>query len=138
MIEFYSENDFLPEKEEDIQKWIQQVIEKEGLEAGEIVYIFCDDSYLLKLNEEFLNHGTLTDIISFDNRIGDQINGEIYISVERVKENSETYNTSFLDELHRVIIHGVLHFCGYKDRSTEQSKAMRRKEDVALTLFKNV
>jgi len=138
MIDFYSETDFLQENDDDIIIWINQIIEKEGLETGEIVYVFCDDTYLLNLNKKYLNHDSLTDIISFDNRIGDQINGEIYISIERVKENSKIYKTTFLDELNRVIIHGILHFCGYKDKSEEESRLIRLKEDEALELFKSI
>lgn len=138
MIEFYSETDFLLKNSNHIKKWINQVIENEGLEAGEIVYIFCDDSYLLNLNVKFLDHDTLTDIISFDDRMGDLINGEIYISIERVKENSKLFTTTFLDELHRVIIHGILHFCGYNDKSDQESSIMRNKEEEAIALLKNV
>jgi probable rRNA maturation factor len=96
--------------------------------------VFCDDDYLHKLNLQFLNHDTLTDIISFDNSLGKQIHGEIYISVERVKENAGTYQVAFLEELHRVIIHGVLHFCGYKDKTKKQQETMSRKENEALDL----
>ena len=138
MIDFYYETDFNQENDDDIIIWINQIIEKEGLETGEIVYVFCDDTYLLNLNKKYLNHDSLTDIISFDNRIGDQINGEIYISIERVKENSKIYKTTFLDELNRVIIHGILHFCGYKDKSEEESRLIRLKEDEALELFKSI
>ena len=94
--------------------------------------MFCDDAYLHKLNVQFLNHDTLTDIISFDNSLGKQIHGEIYISIERVKENASTYRVAFLEELHRVIIHGVLHFCGYKDKSKQEQDTMTRMENKAL------
>jgi rRNA maturation RNase YbeY len=134
MIDFYSETDFELQNSEDISQWISQIIQKENCEEGEVSYIFCDDEYLLKLNKEFLNHDTLTDIISFDNSLGKQINGDIYISVERVKENSETYSTKFENELHRVIIHGILHYCGYKDKTEEAAKTMRIKEEEALLL----
>lgn len=134
MIDFYSETDFNLEQEEQISKWILKNITSEGYEEGEISFIFCDDDYLHKLNVEFLNHDTLTDIISFDNSLGKQINGDIFISVERVLENSKTFKTTFLNELHRVIIHGILHFCGFKDKTDVDSKIMRSKENEALLL----
>ncbi len=134
MIDFYSETDFNLEKEEQVSKWILKNITSEGYEEGEISFIFCDDDYLHKLNVEFLNHDTLTDIISFDNSLGRQINGDIFISVERVLENSKTFKTTFLNELHRVIIHGILHFCGFKDKSDADAKVMRSKENEALLL----
>jgi len=115
-----------------ISEWISETISSEGFAEGEITYIFCDDKYLNKINLEFLNHDTLTDIISFDNRIGKQINGEIYISVERVRENAKIYKTNFKDELHRVMIHGILHFCGYNDKSDAETKSMRNKEEEVL------
>ena len=134
MIEFYSESDFQLNNANEVSSWISQVITSEGYEEGEVTYIFCDDEYLLKLNQQFLEHDTLTDIISFDNSLGKQIHGEIYISVERVAENFTIFKTNFTDELHRVIIHGILHFCGYKDKSDTEEVEMRRKEDEALRL----
>lgn len=136
MVEFNYESEFRLENEKDIINWIEGIIVSEGFETGEILYIFCDDAYLHKLNVEFLNHDTLTDIISFDYTLGKQINGEIYISVERVLDNSSDFKTTFLEELHRVIIHGILHFCGYKDKSPSDEKIMREKEDTALVLMK--
>lgn len=134
MIDFFSETDFQLKNPTDISSWITTVIINEECELGEVTYVFCDDDYLHKLNVDFLKHDTLTDIISFDNTLGKLICGEIYISIERVKENAVEYNTTFLDELHRVIIHGILHYCGYKDKSKEDSEIMRRKEDEALLL----
>ena len=110
------------ENENIISEWISETISSEGFTEGKITYIFCDDEYLNKINLEFLNHDTLTDIISFDNRLGKQINGEIYISAERVRENAKIYKTNFKDELHRVMIHGILHFCGYNDKSEGETK----------------
>ncbi|MDB3865841.1 rRNA maturation RNase YbeY [bacterium] len=114
-------------------RWISKIINDQKREEGEISYIFCDDQYLHKLNLEFLNHDTLTDIISFDNSLGNQINGDIFISIERVKENADTYKTNFEDELHRVIIHGVLHYCGFNDKTKAEATLMRKKEDEALS-----
>ena len=134
MIEFYSETDFKIEDTKALSHWISEIILHENHELGDLTYVFCDDAYLHKLNVQFLNHDTLTDIISFDNSLGKQIHGEIYISVERVKENARTYQVAFLEELHRVIIHGVLHFCGYKDKTKKQQETMSCRENEALDL----
>ena len=137
MIEFNYETSFTLKNESKISDWIQDCILKEGFKLDEINYIFCDDAYLHKLNVEFLNHDTLTDIISFDNTIGKLISGDIFISIERVKENAATFNTSFEDELHRVIIHGVLHYLGYKDKNEEDQLIMTAKENESLLLLNN-
>ena len=134
MIEFYSETDFKIEDTKALSHWISEIILHENHELGDLTYVFCDDAYLHKLNLQFLNHDTLTDIISFDNSLCKQIHGEIYISVERVRENAGTYQVAFLEELHRVIIHGVLHFCGYKDKTKKQQETMSCKENEALDL----
>ena len=134
MIEFYSETDFKIEDTKALSHWISEIILHENHELGDLTYVFCDDAYLHKLNLQFLNHDTLTDIISFDNSLGNQIHGEIYISVEHVKENAGTYQVAFLEELHRVIIHGVLHFCGYKDKTKKQQETMSCRENEALDL----
>ena len=133
MIDFFSETVFSLQNPNEISHWISKTINDHKREEGEISYIFCDDQYLHKLNLEFLNHDSLTDIISFDNSLGDQINGDIFISVERVKENADTYKTNFEDELHRVIIHGILHYCGFNDKTKEEAALMRKKEDEALS-----
>jgi len=132
MIEFNYLTDSRLENESNTQNWILNVITSEDFEVGEIVYIFCDDDYLYNLNKVYLNHDTLTDIISFDYGLGKQVNGEIYISVERVADNAKDFNTDFKTELNRVIIHGILHFCGYKDKSKDEKLLMRKKEDEAL------
>ena len=137
MIEFNYETDFTLKNESQIADWILTCIEDSGFKLGEINYIFCDDSYLHKLNVEFLNHDTLTDIISFDNTLGKQVHGDIFISVERVKENATTFKTSFENELHRVIIHGVLHYVGFKDKTDVEKQAMRTKENSCLSLLNN-
>jgi probable rRNA maturation factor len=133
MIDFFSETAFNLQNSEEVASWISAIISNENFEEGEVSYIFCDDEYLHKLNLEFLKHDTLTDIISFDNSLGNQINGDIFISVERVKDNANSFNTSFENELHRVIIHGVLHYCGYKDKTKKDADLMRTKEDAALS-----
>jgi rRNA maturation RNase YbeY len=132
MIEYNYETNFVLKNEELTSSWIQNCILEEGFTLGEVNYIFCDDAYLLKLNIEFLNHDTFTDIISFDNTLGKLVNGDIFISVDRVKENAKTFNTSFDNELHRVMIHGILHYLGYKDKSEEEKKVMRSKENQHL------
>lgn len=132
MIDFNYETDFRLESQTKLTTWISDVISSEGFELGQLLYVFCDDDFLHKLNVEFLGHDTLTDILSFDYKVGKQINGEIYISVERVADNAKDFKVTFLEELHRVMIHGVLHFCGIKDKSEEEGKIMRKKEDEAL------
>jgi len=138
MIDFYSESDFELAEKEKIANWILSIITSEGYEEGEISYVFCDDAFLLKLNVQFLNHDTLTDIISFDYSVGKEVSGEIYISIDRVKENAKEYAVSFLEELHRVIIHGVLHYCGYNDKNDEEAKRMREKENESLAKLTEV
>ena len=134
MINFNYETDFKLSNDKGISEWISSCISNFSFEEGELNYIFCDDDYLLKLNEEFLNHDTLTDIISFDYTLGKLISGDIFISVERVKENAKKYGQSFERELNRVIIHGILHYMGYKDKSPDEIAAMRGAEDVCLKL----
>lgn len=133
MIDFSFETDFELTEPLLLEEWITRSILAEGFELGELTYIFCDDEYLHKLNVEFLGHDTLTDVISFDYGMGKQVNGEIFISVERVLENSKIYKVPFHKELHRVMIHGVLHYCGYKDKSPSEEVLMRQKEDAALS-----
>ncbi len=132
MIDFSYQTEFKLNSEVDISKWIGDIIIAEGYAEGEISYVLCDDEFLLNINKEFLDHDTLTDIISFDYSLGKQIHGEIYISVERVAENAISFDSEFNDELHRVIIHGILHYCGYKDKTETASKEMRLKENEAL------
>ncbi|MCL6217097.1 rRNA maturation RNase YbeY [Zunongwangia pacifica] len=135
IINFYSENDFALAQEDIYKKWIERVISSEGKRLGEISYIFCDDEYLLDINQKFLDHDTYTDIISFDDSMGNLLNGDIYISTERVRENAQEYNEDFDTELKRVLVHGVLHYCGYKDKSEEDAALMREKESEKIKLF---
>lgn len=135
MISFNYETDFEIPNEEQYENWISQVIESEDKTEGEINYIFCDDAYLLEKNIEFLNHDTLTDIISFDYTMGNLISGDIFISVERVKDNAADFNVSFEEEIRRVMAHGVLHYCGYKDKTEEDEQLMRSKEEEKMKLF---
>lgn len=135
MINFNYESDFTLDNEEAIATWLSAVIVSENKTEGEINYIFCDDEYLHKINVEYLNHDTLTDIISFDYTMGNEIGGDIFVSVERVLDNSKDYKTSFEDELKRVLVHGVLHYCGYKDKTEADEELMRSKEDEKVAMF---
>jgi rRNA maturation RNase YbeY len=123
------------ENETTVSQWISQTILNENYKEGEINYIFCDDAYLHKLNVEFLDHDTLTDIISFDYSVGKELHGDIYISIERVADNAKDYNVNFIEELQRVIIHGVLHYCGYKDKTDDDAKLMRARENHYLGIL---
>jgi probable rRNA maturation factor len=138
-VSFYNEEiTFTLPKKMQTKSWIINVIGKDNKTCGLINYIFCNDSFLLELNKTYLNHTTLTDIITFDNTEGEIISGEIYISIERVKENAHLYNQSFIDELNRVMIHGILHLLGNKDKSSREKSLMRKKEDDCLSLLKSL
>lgn len=137
MIQFNYETEFKLTDEDKVQDWISSCIAKYNFTEGELNYIFCDDEYLLKLNVEFLDHDTLTDIISFDYTIGKLISGDIFISVERVKDNALNFDQTFENELNRVIIHGVLHYCGFGDKSKEEKTLMRVEEENCLKLLKS-
>ena len=134
-INFFYETDFSLVGENVFKKWIIEIIESESKQYGDINFIFCDDEYLHSINLKYLDHDTLTDIISFDYTEGDTISGDIFISIQRVKENAEEVSTRFSDELKRVMSHGVLHFCGYKDKTERESDLMRRKEEEKMQLF---
>lgn len=135
MISFNYENDFKLNNEGRISKWISEVIKSEGCKEDDINYVFCNDDYLHKLNVEFLKHDTLTDIISFDYSVGKTIQGDIFISTERVTDNAKDFKVNFRDELYRVIVHGVLHYCGFNDKNDADKKTMREKENYYLQLM---
>jgi probable rRNA maturation factor len=118
-----------------VRSWIEKTIKKEGLKTGTISFNFCSDDYLLEVNKEHLNHDFYTDIITFDFCENNIVSGDIYISIDRVKDNAQTEKQSATKELHRVIIHGVLHLCGYKDKKLADARLMREKEDYYLSLF---
>ena len=130
---YHSECDFQLKDNESITKWLEVAISTENKELGEINYIFCDDQYLLKKNQEYLKHDTFTDIITFDYTEKNRLSGDIFISIERVKENAINFAVPFETELRRVIIHGVLHLMGYKDKSEEDTETMRSKENFYLS-----
>ncbi|CEN42240.1 rRNA maturation RNase YbeY [Capnocytophaga cynodegmi] len=136
MITFNYETEFeLPEQETVFQVWIEKIIASEEKELGELNYIFCDDNYLHQINVQYLDHDTLTDIITFDYTEEQTISGDIFISVERVADNAKDFNVDFQTELLRVMAHGVLHLCGYKDKSDAESNQMRSKEEEKMQLF---
>ncbi|TXD49981.1 rRNA maturation RNase YbeY [Polaribacter sp. IC073] len=138
MITFNYETDFTLENESSLENWIQKIILKHDCEEGEINYIFCDDAYLHKLNVEFLQHDTLTDIISFDNSLGKLINGDVFISLERVADNANDFKVTFLEELQRVMIHGILHYIGFTDKTEEDQKEMTMQENASLLMLNNL
>ncbi len=135
MITFNYETGFELSNEKAYEDWISTIIRSENKQEGEINYIFCDDDYLHKINVEYLDHDTLTDIISFDYSLGNELHGDIFISIERVTDNAKDFNVSFQEELHRVMAHGVLHYCGYKDKSESDEKIMRSKEEEKMKMF---
>ena len=135
MISFNYETDFELGNEEAFENWISRVISSEEKKEGEINFIFCDDEYLHKLNVEYLEHDTLTDVISFDYSVGNELHGDVYISTERVADNAMDFKVTFEEEIKRVIIHGILHYCGYKDKSPEDEALMRSKEEEKISLF---
>ena len=137
MIEYqYLENSELKNSDA-ISLWLSNVIKEEEKQIGELVYVLCKDEYLLEKNIQFLNHNTLTDIITFDYCEGQIVNGDILISTQRVEENSKTYKVNYLTELHRVMVHGLLHLLGYKDKNKKDAKTMREKENYYLNKFIN-
>ncbi|MFD2863497.1 rRNA maturation RNase YbeY [Mucilaginibacter antarcticus] len=116
-----------------VKRWISETIMAEGYKLNELSYIFCSDAYLLRINQQYLNHDTFTDIVTFDNSEEEMIiTGDIFISVPRTQENAEKFKVSTIDELHRVLIHGALHLLGYKDKRPADKKKMTEKEDYYL------
>ena len=138
MILFHSETDFQLSQKLLHKRWLAALAAHEGFRIGDINYIFCDDDYLLKMNMAYLNHDTLTDIITFDYVENTILNGDIFISIERVKENSVIFSVSFEQELLRVLSHGLLHLCGYKDKTDKEAAKMRKMENFAIQLFQTI
>lgn len=135
MISFNYETSFKLVGKSDYSKWLSLVIQSEGKKEGDINYIFCDDDFLIEINQQYLNHNTLTDIISFDYSVGNELHGDVFISVQRVRENAIEFDVAFEEELKRVMVHGVLHYCGYKDKLAKDEKEMRLKEDEKIKMF---
>jgi len=135
---FYEETKYKIEFPRKTVKWIIESARREKRSVLNVTYIFCSDLYLLGLNQEFLGHNTFTDIITFDDSNGKDISGEIYISLDRVKENSIKFDSQFHDELLRVMIHGILHLAGYKDKKPNEVSTMRKKEEAYLSLWKTM
>ncbi|WP_228236629.1 rRNA maturation RNase YbeY [Allomuricauda sp. M10] len=135
MIEFHFKSDLLLGNISDYSDWINRILDSEDFVLGQIDYIFCTDDYLLELNQEYLNHDTFTDIITFDYTDGISISGDIFISTERVEENASSFKVEFEEELLRVMSHGVLHLMGYSDKSDEDQKIMRKKEEEKMKMF---
>ncbi|MFN8166376.1 MAG: rRNA maturation RNase YbeY [Bacteroidia bacterium] len=133
-INFFKETPFRLNKQLALRKWILKAAKTEGYKIENINYIFCSDKYLRKINKQYLNHDYNTDIITFDNTMpGENLEADIFISVDRVKANAKSYNVSFDNELHRVIIHGLLHLTGYTDKSPKKAEEMRAREDYWLS-----
>lgn len=137
LIQFFSEGvSFQLKNEKEVQSWLLSLIENEGLTAGVINYILCDDDYLLELNQKFLDRNTLTDVIAFDYSEDEQeVSGDVFISIERIQENASNFKVSPDKELLRVVAHGMLHLCGYEDKDEAQKQEMTQKEDKYLSLL---
>ncbi len=121
-----------------LQKWIRLIVEAHSKKLGRINYLFCSDDYILESNKRFLNHDTYTDIITFDYVQGQLVSGDILVSLDRVRDNAAMFSVPFEQELHRVIIHGVLHLLGFKDKTESDAAEMRRKENEALSIYDTI
>jgi len=132
MINFYTETNFCHKYERNFMEWLQNCVLEKKFILDEINYIFVDDIYLHKMNMEYLQHDTFTDVITFDYSVGKKLSADIYISVDRIQENSEKYITDFYNELARVMIHGILHLMKYDDHTKDEKIEMRNQEDVCL------
>ncbi|MPL75178.1 Endoribonuclease YbeY [bioreactor metagenome] len=136
MINFYCEDiNYRLRGIRHIRAWMLKCISQQNRTAGEVSIIFCSDEFLYNMNVEYLHHDTLTDVITFDYSAGDTISGDVFISIPRVKENAALYGKTFSEELNRVMIHGILHLCGYKDETRKEATLMRSKEEECLALF---
>lgn len=127
--------DFALQEPEKVRQWLTAVVMRRGKQVGNINYLFCNDEYLLGVNRQYLDHDTYTDIITFDYVSGGLVSGDILISIDRVGENAEKFHVPFVEELHRVIVHGVLHLLGQGDKSDSEATEMRRQEESALALW---
>lgn len=138
-VRFASQNiDFELPMPQQVRQWVAEVVRRRGKQVGNISYLFCDDDHILEVNRQFLDHDTYTDIITFDYVAADLISGDILISIDRVGENALSFGVSFEQELHRVLIHGVLHLLGQGDKSPDEAAEMRRQEAEALALWEQM
>jgi len=138
VISFFSEDiDFTLNNEPTISGWLSFCAKSFDHQMGELTYVFCSDEHLYQMNVKYLNHDTYTDIITFDYTEENVVSGDLFISIDRVKDNALKYGVSFENELNRVMVHGLLHLLGFKDKSDEDADLMRKKEDYCLTLLKN-
>jgi len=135
MILFFSKTNFQIVQKRSIKKWLGRVVKQENKNIGDINIVFCNDDQLVELNKQYLNHNTLTDIITFNYSEEKILHGDVCISIERVKDNADKYNCTFEEELRRVMAHGILHLCGYKDKKPDEKLLMKQKEDETLFLF---
>jgi rRNA maturation RNase YbeY len=135
MILFFSETNFKLSQKRPIKNWLRDVVKQENKKTGDINIVFYNDKQLSVLNKQYLNHDSLTDIITFDYSEKNIIHGDVCVSIERVKENAQKFNNTFDEELRRVIVHGILHLCGYKDKKKTDKQQMKQKEEEALILF---
>lgn len=138
MILFESEISYKLKQKKKYKQWLTAIASGEKKKVGDICYLFCDDEYLLSVNQTYLQHDTYTDIITFDYTEGNIVSGDIFISIDRVKENASIFNVQFEEELLRVLAHGVLHLCGYKDKTKKEEAEMRAKENEAILLFAKI
>ena len=137
MINYFFENIDKKNIDSNISIWLEDLILSENKKPGDINYIFCDDDYLLKVNQDYLDHDYYTDIITFDYVKGKTISGDIFVSLPRILDNASTLSQNFESEFNRVLAHGILHLCGYKDKTEEEQTQMRAKEDFYINQFKN-
>jgi len=135
MILFFSKTNFKLSHKRPVKSWLNEIANNENKKLGTVNYVFFNDEQLLTLNQQYLNHGTFTDIITFDYSENNLLHGDICISIERVKENALKFKVSFVEELKRVMAHGILHLCGYKDKNNNEKKLMKQKEEEALLLY---
>jgi probable rRNA maturation factor len=136
MINYFSKNDFILKNKLKRKKWLKNVIEQEECRLGDVNYIFCSDEQLLEINIQYLNHDFYTDIITFDYKENHLVSGDIFISIDRVKDNAIINYEEFDKELNRVMVHGILHIIGYKDKLEKDIKLMRKKENTYISLYK--
>lgn len=140
MISFYTQDSVQEPRlrKSALRAWLKAVAQEHGKRIGNLCYLFCDDAYILEANRQYLGHDYYTDIITFDTSEGDRISGDLLISLDTVETNAELVGVSYAEELHRVIIHGVLHLCGYGDKTPEEEQRMRQLEDDALETLKQL